>query len=166
MGTSASRRSLDRGDLPTVFLGVLLVNVVGGAPALLAGPDSAWFQQLTTPELYPPGWVFGVVWTGLFTLLGIGLALVWLAGTDRRDVRIALGLFALQMAFNVAWTPAFFALENLLLGLVVIVSLWPLVIVTIAAFASVDRRAGALLVPYLLWVTFAAVLNYQFWAVN
>jgi tryptophan-rich sensory protein len=163
---SVARASPDRGDLPTVVVSVLLVNVVGAAPALLAGPDSAWFRQLTTPPLYPPPWVFGVVWTALFTLLGVALALVSLAGTDGRPVRVALALFALQMAVNVAWTPAFFALENLLVGLVVILALWPLVVATIVAFARVDRRAAALLVPYLLWVTFAAVLNYQFWTVN
>ena len=166
MVASASAASLDRGDIPAILVGIVLVNVVGAAPALLAGPNSPWFQRLESPALYPPGWVFGVVWTALFTLLGIALALVWLADTDRRDVRIALALFALQMVFNVAWTPAFFALENLLLGLAVIVALWPLVLATIVAFDRVDRRAAALLVPYLLWVTFAAVLNYQFWAVN
>lgn len=157
---------LDRSDLPTVVASVLLVNLVGAAPALLAGPDSPWFQALDKPAIYPPGWVFGVVWTTLFTLLGVAVALVWLSGTDRRPVRIALGLFAVQMAFNVAWTPAFFALEDLLLGLVVIVSLWPLVVATTVAFARVDRRAGAVLVPYLLWVTFAAVLNYRFLLLN
>jgi len=166
MAGSSAPVSLDRGGLPAVLAGVLLVNVVGAGPALLAGPDSPWFQQLAKPAIYPPGWVFGAVWTALFTLLGIAVALVWLAGIDRRDVRVALGLFALQLAFNVAWTPAFFALENLPLGLAVIVSLWPLVLATIAAFARVDRRAAALLVPYLLWVTFAAILNYQFWAMN
>jgi tryptophan-rich sensory protein len=145
---------------------IILVNLVGAAPAVIAGPDSPWFQALEKPAIYPPGWVFGVVWTTLFTLLGIALALVWLAGTDRRPVRIALALFAVQMVFNVAWTPAFFALEDLLLGLVVIVSLWPLVVATAVAFARVDRRAGLLLVPYLLWVTFAAFLNYQFVVVN
>jgi tryptophan-rich sensory protein len=166
MVNSTRTVSLDRGDLPTVLAGIVLVNVVGAAPAVLAGPDSAWFQSLAKPAIYPPGWAFGVVWTALFTLLGVALALVWLAGTDRRAVRVALALFAVQMAFNVAWTPAFFALENLTLGLAVIVALWPLVVATAAAFARVDRRAGALLVPYLLWVTFAAVLNYQFVVVN
>lgn len=166
MSTSSAPVSVSRDDLPTFFVSVLVVNVVGAVPALLAGPDSAWFQSLETPPLYPPPWVFGVVWTALFTLLGIAVALVWLAGTDRRAVRIALAAFIFQMVFNVAWTPAFFALEDLLLGLVVIVSLWPLVAVTVVAFAAVDRRAALLLVPYLLWVTFAAVLNYQFWAVN
>ncbi|MFC7132223.1 MULTISPECIES: TspO/MBR family protein [Salinibaculum] len=166
MSTTTRTVSLDRGDLPTVVASVLLVNVVGAAPAVLAGPDSAWFQALDKPAIYPPPWVFGVVWTTLFTLLGVALAIVWLSGTDRRPVRIALGLFVLQMVFNVAWTPAFFALEDLLLGLVVIVSLWPLVVATLVAFARVDRRAGALVAPYLLWVTFAAVLNYQFLALN
>ena len=166
MATSTSPATLDRSALPTILASVLLVNVVGAAPALLAGPNSPWFQQLAKPALYPPPWVFGVVWTALFTLLGVALALVWLAGSKRRDVRVAVALFALQMAFNVAWTPTFFALENLLLGLAVIVSLWPLVLATIVAFASVDRRAAVLVVPYLLWVTFAAVLNYQFWVLN
>jgi len=166
MSTGAAPVSLDRSDLSVVVGSVLFVNVVGATPALLAGPGSAWFQQLTKPALYPPPWVFGVVWTGLFTLLGVALALVYLAGTDHRPVRIALGLFVVQMAFNVAWTPAFFALENLLLGLVVIASLWVLVVATIVAVARVDWRAAALLVPYLLWVTFAAALNYQFLAAN
>lgn len=157
---------LARDDLPTVVAGVLLVNVVGAAPAVLAGPDSAWFRALEAPALYPPGWVFGVVWTALFTLLGVAVSLVWLSGPERRPVRLAVGLFALQMAVNVAWTPAFFAFENLLAGLVVIVSLWPLVVATTVAFVRVDRRAGLLLVPYLLWVTFAAVLNYRFLVVN
>jgi len=166
MADATQTRSLSRGSLPTVLASVVLVNVVGAAPAVIAGPDTAWFQSLVKPTLYPPSWVFGVVWTGLFTLLGVALALVWLAGPDRRPVRVALALFAVQMAFNVAWTPAFFALENLLLGLAVIASLWPLVLATAAAFARVDRRAGALVVPYLLWVTFAAVLNYQFLVLN
>ena len=101
-----------------------------------------------------------------FTLMGVGLALVWLDARDTRAGRVALGLFAGQMVLNVAWTPAFFAAQNLLWGLVVIVALWPAVLATIAAFDRVDRRAAALLVPYLAWVTFAAILNYRFLALN
>jgi tryptophan-rich sensory protein len=142
----------------------LLVNAVGAAPALLAGPDSAWFRALEKPALYPPPAVFGVAWTALFTLMGVALWLVWRSDADGR--RAALGLFGLQMVFNVAWTPAFFALEALVVGLAVIVTLWVLVVATVAAFDQVDRRAAALLVPYLLWVSFAAVLNYQFWRLN
>ncbi|WP_254841282.1 TspO/MBR family protein [Natronomonas marina] len=143
---------------------VLLVNVVGAAPALLAGPDSAWFQALEKPALYPPPVVFGIVWTALFTLMGVALWLVW--GSDAEGRQVAIALFAAQMAFNVAWTPVFFAREALLVALGVIGALWVLVAVTIVAFDRVDRRAAALLVPYLLWVSFAFFLNYRFWQLN
>jgi len=164
----------DRRTVGTIVAGILLVNVVGATPAVLSGPGSAWFQALTKPSLYPPPWLFGVVWTLLFTLLGVAVALVWLAddpGVRGGDGtlsprRLALALFVGQMVLNVAWTPAFFAAENLLAGLVVIVALWPAVLATILAFDRVDRRAALLLVPYLAWVTFAAVLNYQFWRLN
>ncbi|WP_123535815.1 TspO/MBR family protein [Halosimplex salinum] len=163
-GTVGAGRS-GRRTIGTIVAGVVLVNLVGAAPAVLSGPGSAWFQSLAKPSIYPPGWLFGVVWTLLFTLAGVALALVWLADEGRAR-RVALGLFAGQMVLNVAWTPAFFAAENLLAGLVVIVALWPALLATIVAFDRVDRRAALLLVPYLAWVTFAAVLNYQFWRLN
>ena len=143
---------------------VVLVNVVGAAPALLTGPDSAWFRALEKPALYPPPAVFGVVWTIVFTLSGVALWLVWRSEADGR--RLAIGLFVLQMAVNVAWTPVFFALEALGTALVVIGLLVVLVAATIVAFDRVDRRAAALLVPYLLWVAFATVLNYRIWQLN
>ncbi|WP_135365870.1 TspO/MBR family protein [Halosimplex halophilum] len=164
-----------RRTIGTVVAGVLLVNLAGAAPAVLSGPGSPWFQGLAKPAIYPPPWLFGVVWTLLFTLMGVAVALVWLAGESDpvgggRDGwtarRVALAAFVGQMVLNVAWTPAFFAAENLLAGLVVIVALWPAVVATIWAFDRVDRRAAALLVPYLAWVTFAAVLNYRFLALN
>jgi tryptophan-rich sensory protein len=166
MALEQSSGGLTRRNVAAGVAGVVFVNVVGAVPAILAGPDSTWFRSLAKPAVYPPPWAFGVVWTALFTLLGIAVALVWLAGPDRRAVRIALAAFVGQMVLNVTWTPAFFAAENLLAGLVVIVALWPAVLVTIVAFDRVDRRAAALLVPYLAWVTFAAVLNYRFLALN
>lgn len=166
MARHRSASGFDRRSVATGVVAVVVVNVVGAVPAVLSGPDSAWFRSLAKPALYPPPWAFGVVWTALFTLLGVAVALVYLAGVDRRDVRVALGAFAAQMALNVAWTPAFFAAQNLLAGLVVIATLWPAVLATIVAFDRVDRGAALLLVPYLAWVTFAAVLNYQFWRLN
>jgi len=165
-GTEGEGSGADRRRVLTLLAGVVLVNVVGAAPAVLAGPDSAWFRSLTRPAIYPPGWAFGVVWTLLFTLMGVAVALVWLDGRGTRAGRVALALFAVQMVLNVAWTPAFFAAENLLAGLAVIAALWPAVLVTIVAFDRVDRRAALLLVPYLAWVTFAALLNYQFYVLN
>ena len=163
---AAGWRSLDRSDLPGIVVSVLLVNLVGGAPAVLAGPDSAWFRALAKPTIYPPSWLFGVVWTLLFTLLGVALYLVWRERNQTRSARLALGLFVAQMVVNVSWTLAFFGLESVELGLGVIVLLWLLVVPMAIVFWRVSRVAAALVVPYLLWITFAAVLNYRFLVLN
>ncbi|QLK24618.1 tryptophan-rich sensory protein [Natrinema zhouii] len=143
---------------------VLLVNLIGGLPGVFSSPDTPWFRALEKPWFYPPGIAFPVVWTLLFTLLGVALWLVWRSDADGR--RLALGLFVVQMLFNVAWTPAFFTLEAPLVALGIIGALWAFVAGTILAFRRVDRRAAALLVPYLAWVTFAAALNFELWRLN
>ena len=156
----------DRRTVLTALAFVLGVNAVGAAPALLGGPGSAWFRALEKPAFYPPEWAFGVVWTLLFTLMGVALFLVVRRGTDSGAVRLAVALFALQLAVNVAWTPTFFELRAIGAALVVVAALFVVVAATLVAFARVDRRAGALLVPYLLWVGFATVLNYGIWSLN
>ncbi|RQG95091.1 TspO/MBR family protein [Natrarchaeobius chitinivorans] len=161
---TASSRLPPGGDVLRALGFVLLVNVVGSVPGVLSSPDSPWFRALEKPWFYPPEIAFPVVWTALFTLLGIALWLVWRADAGGR--RLALGLFVAQMAFNVVWTPAFFSLEAPLAALGIILVLWILVVATIAAFRRVDRRAAALLVPYLVWVTFATVLNFELWRLN
>ncbi len=155
---------LDRETLLGALAAVVLVNLVGSAPAALGGPGSAWFQSLTKPTIYPPPWLFGVVWPLLFSLLGVALYIVW--RTDHPGRRLALGLFGAQMVFNVVWTPAFFRAQNLALALAVIVGLLALAVPTAVAFGRIERTAGLLVVPYLLWVAFAAVLNYRFLALN
>lgn len=159
-----SERSLGWSDLATAVGFVVAINLIGGAPGFVFGPDTTWFRGLEKPTFYPPEIAFPVVWTLLFTLLGLALWLVW--RTDAPARRLALGLFVVQLAVNVTWTPAFFGLESLTAGLAVIVVLWLLIIATIEAFRRVDRRAALLLVPYLLWVTFAAVLNVELWRLN
>ena len=163
-GASSRWSSWGRGDLLGALGCVILVNAVGAAPALVAGPDSAWFRELEKPVFYPPEIAFPVVWTLLFSLLGIALWLVW--RTDAPGRALALSLFVAQMAVNAAWTPAFFGRESPELGLVVILVLWVLIVATIVAFGRVDRRAAALLVPYLAWVAFAAILNGAIWWLN
>ncbi|MXR41706.1 tryptophan-rich sensory protein [Halobaculum sp. WSA2] len=151
------------------FLGlvalVLAVNVAGAVPAVVGGPDSAWFAALTKPAIYPPSWLFGVVWTGLFTLSAVAVWLLVRAEPSRAR-RLALGAFVLQFAVNVAWTPTFFAFQRIAAALAIVVVLAVLLAGTVVAFARVDRRAAALLLPYLAWVCFAAVLNYRFIALN
>jgi tryptophan-rich sensory protein len=145
-----------------VAVGLILgVNLAGAAPAVLFGADTDWIDR---PWFFPPEILFPIVWTLLFTLLGVSLFLVWRHDSDRRPVRVAYAAFAGQMVLNVVWTPAFFGLQRPDLGLVVIVALWLSIVGMIAAFDRVDRRAAALQLPYLAWVSFAAVLNYAIYA--
>ncbi|WP_324757862.1 TspO/MBR family protein [Haloarcula sp. GH36] len=160
------RTALSREDLPGVVAAVVLVNAVGALPAALGGPDSAWFQSIAKPALYPPSWVFGVVWPLLFTLLGVALYLVWRDARATHRGAVAIRLFVAQMAVNVAWSPTFFTAQDLTVALAVVGGLWLVLVPTLWAFWRIDRRAGGLLVPYLLWVSFAVVLNYQFVVVN
>ncbi|WP_246049037.1 TspO/MBR family protein [Natronomonas salsuginis] len=153
--------STSRGDLLRTAGFVVAVNLVGTLPAVFVGSNTDWIDR---PSFYPPEIAFPIVWTALFTLMGIALSVVWAHGFGRRDVRLALSAFGVQFALNLAWTPIFFGLRRPDLGLAVIAVLWVAVVVTIVAFHRVDRRAAALLVPYLLWVSFAAVLNYAIYA--
>jgi tryptophan-rich sensory protein len=157
---------VDRRDLIGAVSAALVVNLIGASGVVFTTPDSQWFQSLTLPWFYPPTWAFGVVWTLLFTLIGIAAYLVYRQGLDSRPVQLALGLFAAQMVVNVAWSPTFFELQNPPLALGVIGLLWGLIVVTIGAFSRVDRRAALLLLPYLAWVSFAAMLNYSIWRLN
>ena len=156
----------DHRDLIGAVIAAVLVNLVGASGVVFTTPESQWFQSLTLPWFYPPMWAFGLVWTLLFTLIGIAAYLVYRQGLHSRPVRIALGLFALQMGVNIAWSPAFFELQTPLLALGVIGLLWGLVVATIRAFDRIDRRAAMLLIPYLAWVSFAALLNYSIWRLN
>jgi len=157
---------LSRDDLPGVALAVVVCNAVGAAPALVTATGSGtWYDTLVRPALAPPNWVFGPVWTALFTLLGVAAYLVLRDGTGRQR-SIAFGLFVAQYVLNVAWTLVFFGGQDIAGGLVVIAGLWVLIVATLAAFSRVRHVAGYLLVPYLAWVSFAAYLNYGFWVLN
>jgi benzodiazapine receptor len=157
---------LSRDDLPGVVLAVVVCNVVGASPALVtAGSVDGWYQTLVQPALAPPNWVFGPVWTVLFTLLGVAAYLVLRDGRGRERT-LAFGLFVGQYVLNVAWTMVFFGGQNVDGALVVVVALWLLIAATLAAFYRVRRAAGRLLVPYLGWVGFAAYLNYAYWTLN
>ena len=132
------------------------MNALGALPALLVGSDTGWIDR---PWFYPPELAFPIVWTLLFTLMGIALFDVWRRGAGRGR-RVALAAFGVQFAVNLAWTPVFFGLQRPDLGLVVIAVLWVAILATIAAFDRVSRPAATLLVPYLAWVSFALLLNY------
>jgi tryptophan-rich sensory protein len=139
-----------------------IAAVIGGAASIQAGP---FYTQLIRPEWAPPASLFGPVWTVLYGLMGIAAWLVWRAG-DFRAAKFALSLFLVQLAFNALWSWLFFGWHHGGLAFADILLLWVLIVATINAFLRVRRLAGALLIPYLLWVSFASALNYSVWQLN
>lgn len=123
-----------------------------------------WYDQLAKPSFNPPSWVFGPVWTTLYLLMAVAAWLVWRSDDRRR--RTALTLFAAQLVLNAIWSPLFFGARLPGWALAEIVLLWLAVAATASWFWSIDRRAGALLVPYLAWVSFATVLNAEIVRLN
>jgi tryptophan-rich sensory protein len=161
-------RSLpDRSPLGSLALAILACIALGASGSVFTATGSGtWYDTLELPEFAPPGWVFGPVWTTLFALMGVAAWLVWRRVDTDRLAPIALGIFVVHFAINVAWSAAFFGLQSPLAGLATIVVLLGFIVATIAAFARVDRRAAALLLPYLAWVCFATLLNYRIWVLN
>ncbi|MEL6878170.1 MAG: TspO/MBR family protein [Pseudomonadota bacterium] len=155
------RASLLRWSLFLVPLIVLLGFFAGQS----AGPDTAWFQTLAKPSIYPPPAAFGIVWTILYIMIGMAVALIASAwGAHGR--KLALALFVIHFAFNLAWTPTFFGAQNIIGGLIVLGIVVVTLLVVIWAFWRVRKSAAFLLVPYLAWVLFATALNYQFLVEN
>lgn len=150
-------RNISPRNFLIVIAMVLAINAIGALPAVFFGADTDWIER---PWFYPPEILFPIVWTILFTFMGIALFLVWREGVANTRGKVALALFAVQMALNLAWTPAFFGLQRPDLAFGIIVVLWLAILGTIIAFDRVNRVAAGLLVPYLLWVSFAAVLNF------
>ncbi|MFC5277172.1 TspO/MBR family protein [Halorubrum rubrum] len=166
-GAKASQLARTR-PLLALALAILTVEIIGASGAIFTVQGlSEWYGTLQRPALAPPNWVFGPVWTFLFALIGVALWLVWRqANSAPTAVRLAFSVFALHFVFNLGWSAVFFGMQEIGLGLAVILVLWALIVATMWVFNRVDRRAALLLVPYLLWVSFAAYLNYQFWVLN
>jgi benzodiazapine receptor len=142
-----------------VLLGFLSSALAGG------GPGDPWFDHLVKPGTYPPPATFGIVWTVLYVMLGLALTTIITArGARRRGYAIAA--FVIQLVLNLAWTPLFFGAHRISGALLLMVVLDAAVIVTIVAFYRVRPRAAFLLAPYLAWILFATLLNWQFLALN
>lgn len=118
-----------------------------------------WYPTLNKPSLNPPSWVFGPVWTVLFVMMGIALYLVWNKGLKKKGVVDAIALFGVQLVLNVTWSYLFFGLRNPTLALTEIVVLWGAILLCTLKFSKIDKSAGHLMIPYLVWVSFACYLN-------
>jgi translocator protein len=153
-------------DIVGLIVAVTGAEAAGGLSALASGGDfERFFRELRKPAGTPPPAVFGPAWTALYLLMGIAAWLVWREGVTR-STALALGLFAAQLVLNFAWSLIFFGQRRVGVALLEIAVLWLSILATIIAFWRVRRVAGALLLPYLAWVSFATYLNAGIWRLN
>jgi translocator protein len=141
----------------------LLLPLLAGAFGSQFQPG-AWYAALDKPSWNPPSWVFGPVWTVLYIMMGVAAWLVW--DRYRSAARAALAVFVVQVVFNGLWSYLFFGLQSPALAFAGIVILWSLIVTTLVLFWRARTVAGVLLLPYLAWVSFAAVLNFTIWQLN
>ena len=163
----ASRSQLRWAFIRVAVITVPLIELLGALSGRIAGPSNgnAWFQALAKPAAYPPGEIFGIVWPILYALMGIAAAIVWHArGAKGRQA--ALSLFVVQLLLNLAWVPLFFRYHQIAASLVLALTIFVAALLTTLRFARIRRMAGWLMVPYLAWLAFAAVLNLRIWQLN
>ncbi len=146
-----------------LILCIAIPLAVGGISALLTSSGMETFQALNKPPLSPPGWLFPVVWTLLYILMGIASYLVLTSGKPSRS---ALTFYGLQLLFNFFWSIIFFNLERYLFAFVWLIALWILIFITTVLFYKISKPAGYLMIPYLLWVAFAGYLNLFIYLLN
>ncbi len=125
-----------------------------------------WYRTLVRPSFAPPNQVFAPVWITIFVMMGISLYLAARPEASLSENKKAFAIFSAQLFFNVMWSAAFFGMKSTLAGLVVITVLWFLILWNIFAFYKISPAAGILLIPYILWVSFAALLNFEYWRLN
>jgi tryptophan-rich sensory protein len=154
-------------DIFKLIIAVLIVELVGVVGSFFTTSSiSSWYPTLIKPALNPPNWVFAPVWTTLYALIGVSVFLIWRHGLRQRRIRIALTIFSAQLILNVIWSIIFFGFQNPLLAFIEIIILWLAIVWTIFAFYKISRLAACLLMPYIIWVSFAAYLNYSIWLLN
>jgi len=146
------------------LVGCQLAGIIGSfftAPSI-----STWYAVLEKPSFVPPSWLFAPAWILLYLLMGISAYLMWTKGFEKKEVREALMVFALQLILNTIWSVLFFGLQSPLYGFVEIIFLWLAILFTILKFYPISRKAAYLLIPYIIWVSFAALLNFSILMLN
>ena len=150
-----------------LILAIVACQAAGFVGSLFTSPQiSTWYAGLARPSFAPPNWLFAPVWTTLFLLMGIAWYLIWQKAAESRRARWAAGLFSVHLAFNTAWSVIFFGLRQPGWAFLEIIALLIMIATLTVWFWRLDRRAGLLMIPYLLWVSFASVLNLAIWRLN
>jgi len=145
-----------------IYFAIFFMACVGAGATGGLFPPGPWYRSLNKPSWTPPDWVFPVTWTTLYVCMSLAGAMA----ASAENGGLALALWSMQIAFNGLWTPVFFGLRQLRLGMAVLAVLWLSVAATMVALWALDWRAGALFAPYLLWVTIAGALNWSVWQLN
>jgi len=149
-----------------LVIAILVCQLAGLAGAIYtSGSLTTWYATLAKPLFNPPNWIFAPVWITLFLLMGISLWLVW-QKEKKKNINTAFVFFSIQLVLNAMWSAFFFGMQNPLYALIDIALLWLAILATILSFWKISKPAAYLLVPYILWVSFAAVLNFYIWRLN
>ena len=158
---------MEKNELFRLILSIIICQMAGIIGSIFtAGSVTSWYPTLVKPSFSPPGFYIGLIWIVLFTLMGISLFLIWRETPSNQSAKMALYFFAAQLIVNVLWSVAFFGMRSPISGLVVIAFLWVLILITIIKFWPINRTAAILLIPYIIWVSIAAYLNYSIWRLN
>ncbi len=151
----------------SLILAILICQAAGLIGSIFTAPAiPAWYAGLAKPSFSPPNWLFAPVWLILYTLMGVAAYLIWEKGIGKKKVKTALTIFTIQLVLNSFWSIIFFGWRLPQYAFLEIIVLWFFILLTLLNFYKISRTAGLLLVPYLFWVSFAALLNYSIFKLN
>ena len=150
----------------SIALSILIAQAAGIIGSFFTVPNiSTWYETLSKPEWNPPSWVFGPVWLTLYTLMGIAAYLVWIRRSIK-GAKTALVVYGIQLVLNALWSILFFGKQNPGLAFLEIIVLLVFIVVSTILFWRINTWAGILMLPYVVWATFATYLNYTIWQLN
>ena len=153
-------------EIVKIIIAVIICQLAGIIGSFFTADSiSGWYATLVRPEFSPPNWIFAPVWITLYTLMGISLYLVW-KEKNKQNITPALLVFFAQLILNAIWSIIFFRLQSPFYAFIIIIFLWLLIAGSIYFFYRISKTAAYLLIPYIVWVSFAAVLNFYIWILN
>jgi benzodiazapine receptor len=154
-------------DIVKLVVSIVACQCAGLIGSVFTTPNiPTWYAALEKPFFTPPNWLFAPAWITLYVLMAVAAFLVWRKGLGEEGVKCALTVFLVQLVLNALWSVVFFGLHSPLWGMVVILALWVAILLTIIKFFRLSVAAGSLMLPYILWVSFASALNISIWVLN
>jgi benzodiazapine receptor len=154
-------------DIIKLVVSIVACQCAGAIGSVFTTPAiPTWYAALEKPIFTPPSWLFAPAWITLYLLMAVAAFLVWRKGLGEEGVKCALTVFLVQLVLNALWSVVFFGLQSSLYGMVVILALWIAILLTIIKFFRLSVAAGSLMLPYILWVSFASALNIAIWVLN